>query len=281
MITHASSWRSARHAASHMILMVVGLAFLVPLLMLVSASLKSQAQNSLVPPMWVPHPAHVENYWDGVTIVPFALFLRNTVLVTGLEVLGVLVSSALVAYGFARIRWRGRNILFLLVISTMLLPYEVTLIPVYIIFSNIGWVNTFYPLTVPYFFGSAFYIFLLRQFFMTIPHEISEAGRIDGCSEFRIFAQLILPLAKPALAAIALFQFVGGWNDFLGPLIYLNDESLYTLSLGLQYFRTSVFNVNIGAEAAYALVIALPVVLVFFLAQRQFIQGIALTGIKA
>jgi ABC-type glycerol-3-phosphate transport system permease component len=269
-----------RTVLSHAVLMLVGLAFLLPLAMLVSTSLKSKLQNSLVPPMWVPNPLHFENYADGLTMVPFALFLRNTMVITVAEVSGVLLSSALVAYGFARIRWRGRNVLFLLVISTMLLPYEVTLIPVYIIFSNIGWVNTFYPLTVPYFFGSAFYIFLLRQFFMTIPQEISEAGRIDGCSEFRIFAQLVLPLAKPALAAIALFQFVAAWNDFLGPLIYLNDQSLYTLSLGLQYFRTALYQVNVGAQAAYALVIALPVILVFFVAQRQFIQGISLTGIK-
>ncbi|GAA2754654.1 carbohydrate ABC transporter permease [Actinopolymorpha rutila] len=264
----------------HVVLALVGLAFVVPVLALVSTSLKTQEQNLRVPPMWIPVSPHFANYAAAFQTVPVWTFFRNSLFVAAVSVVGVAVSSALVAYGFSHIRWRGRNVVFVLVISTMLLPYEVTMISQYIMFANLGWVNTFLPLTVPSFFGVPFYIFMLRQFFLRIPVEMTEAARIDGASELRIFASIVLPLAIPALSVVGLLQFVASWNDFLGPLIYLNDPNLYTLSLGMHYFRTSLYQTELGPQAAYAFMIALPVIVVFFLAQRRFIQGIALTGLK-
>ena len=264
----------------HLVLIIVSLFFVLPILALIVTSLKSQAQNIQIPVMWFPAPAHPENYPYALSAVSFLTFLGNSIFVTAMQVLGVVLSSAIVAYGFAHLRWRGRNVLFLIVISTMLLPYEVVMIPQYILFSKLNWINTFLPLIVPCFFGFPFYIFLLRQFFRSIPSELIEASRLDGASELRIFWQVVLPLARPALAVVVLLQAVASWNDFLGPLLYLNDEKLYTLTLGMQYFHTSLYQVNVGAEAAYAIMIAVPVVIVFFFAQRQFMQGITLTGVK-
>ncbi len=264
----------------HLVLILVSLFFVVPVLGLIVTSLKSQAQNIQLPPVWIPSPAHPENYPGALSAVSFLTFLGNSIFVTVMQVVGVLLSSAIVAYGFAHLKWRGRNALFLVVISTMLLPYEVLMIPQYILFSKLNWINTFLPLIVPCFFGFPFYIFLLRQFFRSIPSELIEASRLDGASELRIFWQVVLPLAKPALAVVVLLQAVASWNDFLGPLLYLNDEKLFTLTLGMQYFHTSLYQVNVGAEAAYAIMIAVPVVIVFFFAQRQFMQGITLTGVK-
>ncbi len=264
----------------HATLIIVSLFFVVPMLALIGTSLKSQAQNIQVPPMWIPSPAHPENYPQALAVVSFFTFLGNSIFVTVMQVLGVVLSSSLVAYGFAHLKWRGRNALFLIVISTMLLPYEVIMIPQYILFSKLNWINTFLPLIVPCFFGFPFYIFLLRQFFRSIPAELLEASRLDGASELRIFWQVVLPLARPALAVVILLQAVASWNDFLGPLLYLNDVKLYTLTLGMQYFHTSLYQINVGAEAAYAIMIAIPVVVLFFFAQRQFMQGITLTGVK-
>ena len=264
----------------HLVLIIVSLFFVLPILALIATSLKSQAQNIQLPPMWIPSPAHPENYPQALQAVSFLTFLGNSIFVTVMQVLGVVLSSAFVAYGFAHLKWRGRNALFLIVISTMLLPYEVIMIPQYILFSKLNWINTFLPLIVPCFFGFPFYIFLLRQFFRSIPTDLLEASRLDGASELRIFWQVVLPLARPALAVVILLQAVASWNDFLGPLLYLNDERLYTLTLGMQYFHTSLYQVNVGAEAAYAIMLAIPVVVVFFFAQRQFLQGITLTGVK-
>lgn len=269
-----------RPVVTHVTLIVVSLFFVLPVLALIVTSLKSQAQNIQLPPVWIPSPAHPENYTNALAAVPFLTFLGNSIFVTALQVVGVLLSSSLAAYGFSHLKWRGRNFLFLIAISTMLLPYEVVMIPQYILFSKLNWINTYLPLIVPCFLGFPFYIFLLRQFFRSIPKELIEASRLDGASELRIFWQVVLPLAKPALAVVILLQSVASWNDFLGPLLYLNDEKLFTLTLGMQYFHTNLYQVNVGAEAAYAIMIALPVVVVFFFAQRQFMQGITLTGVK-
>jgi multiple sugar transport system permease protein len=207
------------------------------------------------------------------------LYAKNTVIITGMSVIGVLLSSPLVAYGLARIDWKGRDVLFLLIVSTMMVPYQVTMIPVYLLFNSLGWINTYLPLTVPSYFGNAFFIFLLRQFFMTIPRELSDAARIDGCSELTIYARIILPLAKPSLAVVALFQFIWVWNDFLGPLIYLKDQTSYTLSLGLQQFQSG-YQTEWALLMAAASMMTLPIIILFFLTQRTFIQGITLTGIK-
>ncbi|MBM3499709.1 MAG: carbohydrate ABC transporter permease [Armatimonadetes bacterium] len=192
---------------------------------------------------------------------------------------GTLLSCSLVAYGLARIRWRGRNALFYGIIATMMLPFQVTMVPIFVVFARLGWVDSFLPLTVPAFFGNAFFIFLLRQFFLTIPDELADAARIDGCSEWDIYWRVVLPLAKPALATVGLFAFMNTWNDYVGPLIYLSDASKYTLSLGLASF-SSQYGSYPGMLMAVTVVMTLPIIVLFFLAQRTFIQGITLTGIK-
>ncbi|MGI8870853.1 MAG: carbohydrate ABC transporter permease [Mycobacteriales bacterium] len=272
--------RIANVFSTHIVLIAIAVVFAVPALALVASSLKTLAQNTKVPPEWIPNPFTGTNYRAAVEVAPFAHLLGNTVVIVGLQVLGVTLSSAAVGYGFGVVRWPGRNSVFMLVIATMLVPYEVTLIPQYILFGKFGWLNTFYPLIVPYFFGVPIYIFLFRQFFMRMPLELSEAARIDGCSEAKTFWTIYLPLARPALLVVALLQFVAGWNDFLGPLIYLNDKDLSTLVLGMEYFRQNQYQVDVGGQAAYSILVVAPVVIVFFLAQRKFIEGITLTAVK-
>lgn len=272
--------RAAQTTATHLALMVVAFIFVVPALALIAESLKTLAQNTRIPPEWIPDPVYWGNYSQAVHTAPFTHMLLNTVIIVGLEVVGVTISSALVGYGFSVIKWQGQNAVFILVIATMLIPYEVLLIPQYILFGKFGWLNTFYPLIVPYFFGVPIYIFLFRQFFLRMPLELYEAGRLDGASEFRIFRQVYLPLARPAIMVVALLQFVAGWNDFLGPLIYLNDKKLSTLVLGMEYFRQNQYQVDVGGQAAYSILIVAPVVIVFFLAQRRFIEGMSLTAMK-
>jgi len=219
------------------------------------------------------------NYPAGLTFIPFGKYLLNTLLICALVVLGTLISCSLVAYGLARIRWRGRNALFYGIIATMMLPFQVTMVPLFVVFARLGWVDTFLPLIVPAFFGNAFFIFLLRQFFFTIPDELADAARIDGCREWDIYWRVVLPLAKPALATVGLFAFMGTWNDYVGPLIYLSDASKYTLSLGLATF-SSQYGSYPGMLMAVTAVMTVPIIVLFFLAQRTFIQGITLTGIK-
>lgn len=221
----------------------------------------------------------LNNYPSGLTFIPFGRYLLNTLIICVLVVAGTLLSCSLVAYGLARVRWRGRNALFYVIIATMMLPFQVTMVPLFVVFARLGWVDTFLPLTVPAFFGNAFFIFLLRQFFLTIPDELSDAARIDGCREWDIYWRIVLPLAKPALATVGLFAFMNTWNDYVGPLIYLSDASKYTLTLGLATF-SSQYGSYPGMLMAVTAVMTLPIILLFFLTQRTFIQGIALTGIK-
>lgn len=264
---------------AHLALVGFGFFFLLPLAWTISTSLKPDRQVFLFPPQWIPKPIMWSNYPQALNYFPFLTYLKNTLIICSFSVTGVLLSCSLVAYGFSRIRWKERDFLFIILLASLMLPYQVTMIPLFIIFKNLGWVNTFFPLIVPTYFGNAFFIFLLRQFFMTIPWELSDASRIDGCSELDIFWRIILPLAKPALAVIALFQFLGSWNDFLGPLIYLNDATKYTLSLGLQQFQTG-YTTEWALLMAASMVIVLPVIVLFFFTQRTFIQGITLTGLK-
>jgi multiple sugar transport system permease protein len=253
--------------------------FMLPFLWMLSTSLKAKTQLYAYPPILIPIPPHPENYPIAVTYIDFFLYLRNTLIIAGAATIGALLSCSLVAYSIARIPWRGRNFLFALTVATLMLPFQVTLIPLFIVFKNLGWVGDFRPLIVPHFFGGALYIFLLRQFFMTIPMELSEAARIDGASELRIYASVIMPLAKPALATVAIFEFIARWRDYLGPLIYLNNQKLYTLSLGIYEYRSQY-----GAEwellMAASVLITLPIIFLFFFMQKTFVQGIALTGIK-
>ncbi len=268
-----------REGISHICLLGLGVTFLFPFIWMLSTALKPEAQIFKWPPEWIPEQFIWSNFPEALTFVPFDLYIKNTLLICFWTIVGTTISSAIVAYGFSRIQWPGRNALFLVMLSTMMLPYQVVMIPLFIIFKQIGWVGSFKPLIVPAFFGNAFFIFLLRQFFLTIPHELSDAARIDGCSEFRIFWQVIVPLAKPALATVALFTFMGSWNDFLGPLIYLNDESMYTISLGLQQF-TGQYGTRWGMLMAASTVATLPIIILFFFTQKTFIQGISTTGLK-
>jgi multiple sugar transport system permease protein len=228
-----------------------------------------------------------ENYWKAITFqsdqlgyIPFLEYGKNTLYIAILSVLGSLLSNSLVAYGFARVSWPGRNVAFALTIATMMIPFPVLMVPVYVLFKTLGWVGSPKPLWVPAFFGHAFNIFLLRQFFLSLPFELSDAARIDGCSELQIFRRVILPLAKPALAVVALFNFMHVWNDFLGPLMYLTDQKAYTLAYGLQAYQSQHGGTQWGLLMAAATLVVLPVVVVFFFAQKTFIQGITVTGMK-
>ncbi len=261
------------------VLIAVSLLFLAPIFWMVTTSLKDSSQVMAYPPVWLPWPPKWDNYEIAVNAIPFLLYLRNTVTICFFTIIGTLISSTLVAYSLAKIPWPGRNALLILILSTMMLPFPVTMIPLFITFAKLGWVNTFKPLIVPAFLGNAFYIFLLRQFFMTIPAELSDAARIDGASEFGIFSRIILPLSKPVLAVVALFQFLGSWNDFLGPLIYLQSNEKYTLAIGLQMYRTTNW-VEWELLMAASTLVVIPILILFFFAQRTFIEGIAITGIK-
>ncbi len=222
---------------------------------------------------------HWKNYIRAFEIMDFWRNLRNTLFICFSVVFATIFSCSLVAYSLARIPWKGRNILFILCLSTMMLPYQATLIPLFSVYSKLGWVGTFKPLIVPYLFGTPFYIFLLRQFFMGIPQDLSAAARIDGCNEFEIYNYIIMPLSKPALATTGLFMFLYQWGDFLNPLIYLQDDRQYTLAIALQQFQ-SQHESAWGPLMAMSTVITVPIIVLFFFTQRTFIQGIALTGLK-
>ena len=219
------------------------------------------------------------NYSRGLKFIDFRQQLTNTLIICTFTVLGTLISCSLVAYGLSKIEWRGRNLLFMIILSTMMLPYQVIMVPMFAIFVWLGWVDTFLPLTVPAFLGNAFFIFLLRQFFLTIPKDLSEAAKLDGCTEFDIYRRVVVPLSKPALAMVALWTFMNSWNDFLGPLIYLVDESKYTLSLGLAMF-VGQYGSEYGMLMAVATVVTIPIIVMFFFTQRTFIQGMTMSGIK-
>ena len=243
----------------------------------ISTSLKTEQQTLAYPPTWVPDPVQWENYPNALTARPFGRYYVNTTIVTVLSVIGQVASSAVVAYGFARFRFPGRGLLFLIVLSTLMIPFHMLIIPRFILFKYLGWLDTFAPLIVPNFFGGAFSIFLLRQYFMTIPLDLDEAAKMDGASALQIFLRITLPLARPALGAVAVFEFVSTWNDFLGPLIYLSSDRNYTVSIGLAAFRNDYFTAWHLFMAASAVAMLAPLV-VFFLAQKYFISGVALTG---
>ncbi len=255
--------------------------FCLPFLWMLSTALKDPKQIFVYPPQWIPKPIRWQNFIEGWTkYLPFTIFLRNSLIITVGNVLGNLFSCSLTAYGFARLRARGKEVLFLLVLATMMVPTEVTLIPQYVLFTKLGWNNTFLPLMVPPWFGWPFFIFLLRQFFMTLPRDLDDAARIDGASTWGILFRILLPLSKPALATVTIFAFIGNWNNFLGPLIYLRDTEKLTLAVGLQQFRGAFGYVDFHLMMAVSLLVLLPVLVVFFVGQRTFVRGIALTGIK-
>lgn len=282
----------------HVALILLCLLALAPFVWMLSTSLKTDDNVMRSPPQLIPDPVAWRNYHDVVegrdasqggtssSTSHFLLWTRNTLIVTALTVLGVTCSSAVAAYGFAKIKFRGRGFLFGLMLATMMIPFPVTMVSLFAIFrwltdhTGIQFIGTFRPLWVPAWFGSAYSIFLLRQFFMTIPEELSEAARIDGCSEFGIFWRVILPLAKPALTVVALFSFMAAWNDFMGPYIYIERPEQFTLALGLQSFQSQLGGSQWNLLMSAAVLVIIPVLLLFFLAQKTFIAGISTTGIK-
>ncbi len=256
----------------------VGMA--LPFLWMCSTALKSADKVMAYPPQWVPTPMVWRNFIEGWGSLPFGLYLKNTCIITGTVIIGVLLTASMAGYAFSRLRFPGRDALFIVTLATMMLPAQVTMIPVYLMFRDIGWLNTFMPLTIgAWLGGGAFNIFLLRQFMLTIPLELEDAARIDGCGSFGIYRMIMLPLIKPCLAVIAIFTFIGTWNDFMGPLIYLTTPDKLTLALGLQFFQGH-YGVTLHYLMAVSLIVMAPCLILFFVAQKYFISGIALTGIK-
>jgi ABC-type glycerol-3-phosphate transport system permease component len=264
---------------SILLLTITAALFLTPLVWMVSSSLKPEYQIFAMPPQLIPNPPRWANYSEALNYVPFGRYALNTLFIALMTIIGHLFSCTLIAYGFARLRAPGRDTLFLIVLATMMLPYPVTMVPLFMLFNALGWVNSYLPLIVPAFFGSPFYIFLLRQFFLNISPELEDAASMDGANRLQTLWYVILPLSKPALATVAIFTFQTAWNDFIAPLIYLHDRSLYTITLGLDFFRSS-YDINWAYLMAASLVTMLPVVLIFFLAQRYFIEGVNLGGVK-
>jgi multiple sugar transport system permease protein len=282
-----------RQLVPRIILLLVCALFLLPFYWMVVTALKTKQELTIYPPTLWPIDLAWSNFRDAVEYFPFWQYLRNTSIITILTIIGAVISNPIIAYGFSRIEWPGRDQVFYLVLATVFIPFPVLIVALFDIFAKTprpvidnwhlawegNWINTYLPLVVPVFFGNAFWIFLMRQFFMQIPTEISDAARIDGASEFRIFAEIILPQALPAIGVISIFAGLFAWNDFLGPLIYLQDETKYTLSIGLTFFKSQrdlQFNLLMAAST----LIVLPVVLLFFLFQRTFVQGISLGSVK-
>lgn len=264
---------------AYVICTAMAIAYVFPLYWLVVTALKTDVQIFQVPPSLLPLTPQWQNFPLATTYIPFWQYMFNTFAIAGLTIVGTLLSCTLIAYGFARIRWPGRNIVFIIYLSTIMLPAQVTMIPLYITFRNLGWIGTILPLVVPAFFGNALYVFLLRQFLLGIPEELSEAARIDGASEFGILWRIMIPLMRPALATVALFTFVSVYRDFLGPLIYLTNQDQWTISLGLKLFQ-NMYGAQWQLMMAASTLAMLPTLVLFFFTQRTFIKGIALTGLK-
>ncbi len=269
----------AKNLPRYILLMLVGVLFIAPVFWMVSSALKPDYEIFAFPIKWLPTEPQWQNFKEALTQQPFGRFAVNTLIIAISTIIGHLLSCSIVAYGFARFKAPGSGFFFVLMLSTLMLPYPVIMVPLYIIFSRLGWVNSFAPLILPAFFGNAFYIFLLRQTFRQIPTDLEDAALMDGATTLQTLWHIILPLAKPALATVAIFTFQAAWNDFLGPLIFLHDQQKYTIMLGLSFFR-GAYTVNWAHLMAASIVVSLPVILVYVLAQRQFIQGIAFTGKK-
>lgn len=261
------------------LLIIAACGFSLPFIWMLSTSLKPTEQLFAYPPVWIPNPINWGNYIQAVTDIAFFNQFKNSLIIASVSTLGVIISCPLVGYTFARLRWKGRDTLFLITLGVMMIPFPVTMVPLFIVWSKLGLVGTFLPLIIPAFFGVPFYIFLMRQFFKQLPKDLEDAARIDGCTEFGIFFRIMLPLCQPAVLTIGLFQFMASWNDFLGPLIYLNDESNYTLQLGLQQFRQAQ-DTAWGPLMAASVLVALPIIFLYFIVQKKFISGITFGGVK-
>jgi len=261
--------------------LIIGSLFsILPLYWMIRSSLLSSAQIFRMPPIWFPAIPKWENYTKALTILPFNRYFINSFTIVVLVVLGTIITSSLCAYGLSRIAWKGRSLVFTLIISSMMLPAAVTLIPTFLVWNKLGITNSYIPLIVPAWFGGgAFYIFLLRQFYMSIPKELDEAAYMDGATHLDIYSRIIVPITRPSMIVVGLFSFLNTWNDFLAPLVYINDEKKYTLALGLQLF-SGMYKAEWHLLMAASCVVLLPVIIMFFVGQKYFIEGIALTGIK-
>lgn len=280
-------WESKRfgvlveNAVLYTLLILLSAVFLFPFFWMVTTALKPDYQTFLWPPKWIPDPFVWQNFVDAFSnpLLPFDVFVKNTMIIEVGMIAGRLLSCTLVAYGFARLNAPGKNFLFGILLATLMLPKAAVLVPRYLLFTKLGWVNTFKPLIVPAWFGEAYAIFLMRQFFMTIPRELEEAAVIDGAGTFQVITRIIVPLSVPVLTVITILSFKDIWNEFLDPLLYLNEASKYTVAVGLAYFNGQ-FNVEMNQLMAASVTMLIPVLVLFFIAQRAFVEGITLTGLK-
>jgi ABC-type glycerol-3-phosphate transport system permease component len=266
-------------ALLYLVLVSVGFTMILPLLWMLSTSLKAPGVIFILPPQWIPNPPQWDNYVKLFQVLPFGRFLSNSIKIASLATFGALLTSSMSAFAFARMRFPGRNIIFAIVLATLMIPFHVTLIPLFALYKWMGWLGTHLPLTVPYFFSTAFGIFLIRQFYLTIPQELVDAARIDGCSFIEIYYKIFLPLSKPALATLGIFTFLGSWNNLIGPLVYLNEISMMTVTLGLTLLTTQAGG-RWELIQAGAVISILPIIVIFLIGQEHFIQGIARTGLK-
>lgn len=265
---------------TYIILILGSVIFMLPFIWLLRSSFMELGQIFILPPEWIPRPFRWQNYPEALTAAPFLTYFLNTLKILIFNESGVVLTSIVCAYSFSRLRWPGRDLIFAILLTSLMLPYAVTLIPTFILWKMLGALNTFLPLTVPAWFGGGmFYIFLLRQFFLTIPYELDEAAYMDGASPLKVLWSIVVPLSKPAVITVAIFNFIGVWNDLLGPIIYLSDPDKYTLAIGLSVFR-SMYTAQWHYLMAASVVVLAPVIVIFFIGQRYFIQGIALTGLK-
>ncbi|MCA5924254.1 MULTISPECIES: carbohydrate ABC transporter permease [Curtobacterium] len=273
-----SVWSSV---TARIILIAMSVLFLVPIYWMVISALKGNTELGAFPATWYPHWLDWGNFAQAVQAMPFLTFFRNTLVITALVTVFSVLSNLVIAYGFACIEWRGRDRLFYVVLATLFIPFPVTLIPMFDLYARLGWINTFLPLVVPAMFGSAFYTFLLRQFLLQVPKDLLDAARMDGASEWRILWTIVFPQARAALVTVGIFAAVGAWNDFLGPLIYLQDQDVQTLSIGLQVFRlTNSEDFQFNQLMAASVLIILPLVVLFFVFQRTFLKGVQIGSFK-
>jgi ABC-type glycerol-3-phosphate transport system permease component len=266
-------------AVIYLLLVAGGVVFALPFLWMVRTALMDYVQVQRLPLQWIPNPIRWENFRESLSFMDFPVLLRNTLVITVLVIIGQVLSCSLVAFGFARLEFPGREFLFIVLLSTMMLPVMVTEIPRFILFRHFGWIDTILPLVVPAYFGAPFFIFLLRQFFKSVPKDLDDAARIDGCSAWRIWWQIMMPLSKPVLAVVVIFGFIWTWNDFWGPLIYLRTADKKTLSLGLQVFQ-GIYQTYYHYLMAASLVVLSPVLVIYVFCQRYFTRGIVMTGLK-
>lgn len=266
---------------THLVLITISIFFLFPFLWMLFTALKTPEELLAGTSIFIPKDPQWQNFKFAITTIPFFMYLKNSLIIVIIGIIGTLFSSTLTAYAFAKLRWPGRETFFVVMLATMMIPVQVILIPTYIMYSKIGWLGTMLPLIVPVFFGggSAFYIFLLRQFFKGIPNELTESAIVDGANHFHIFWKIMLPLCKPAIITVALFTFMMLWNDFFGPLIYLSDPEQWTLALGLRTFQTQ-FDKRFDLMMAASILVMLPTLIIFFFSQKYFIEGITFSGIK-